>query len=108
MKIAVVGSRKIHIDDIGKYLPTCDEIVTGGAEGVDRLAMEYAEKEKIRLTVFLPEYTKYKRGAPIVRNRQIVDYSDKVIAFWDGSSKGTLSVIEYAKRTGKSIEVIMI
>ena len=44
MKIAVVGSRKIHIDDIGKYLPTCDEIVTGGAEGVDRLAMEYAER----------------------------------------------------------------
>lgn len=108
MRIAIVGSRKIHIEDIGKYIPECDEIVTGGAEGVDRLAMEYAEREKIRLTVFLPEYSRYKRGAPIVRNKQIVDYSDKVIAFWNGSSKGTLSVIEYAERTGKSIEVIMI
>ena len=36
----------------------------------------------------------------IVRNKEIVDYADKIIAFWDGASKGTLSVIKYAEKNG--------
>jgi len=42
-----------------------------------------------------------------VRNKVIVDYADKIIAFWDGKSKGTLSVIEYAKKTGKPCEIVI-
>ena len=64
-------------------------------------------KGGIKLTVFAPAYEKYGRAAPIVRNRQIVEYSDRIIAFWDGSSRTTLSVIRYAKRIGKPCEVIL-
>lgn len=46
-------------------------------------------------------------AAPILRNKQIVDCADKIIAFWDGSSKGTLSVIKYAKKVGKACEIIL-
>ena len=56
---------------------------------------------------FLPEYDKYGRAAPIVRNKKIVDYADKIIAFWDGQSKGTCSVIEYARKAGKPCEVVI-
>ena len=107
MKIAVIGSRNIKEADIGRYISEGDEIVSGGATGVDTCAAEYASKNGIRLTVFLPEYERYGRAAPIVRNKQIVDYADKVIAFWDGSSRGTLSVIKYAEKTGKKCEVIL-
>ena len=41
-----------------------------------------------------------------MRNKQIVDYADKVIVFWNGASKGTQSVIEYAQKTGKQCEII--
>ena len=107
MKIAVVGSRDIHTVDIGKYLPFCDEIISGGAEGVDACAADYARKNGIKLTVFLPQYRRYGRAAPIVRNKEIVDYADKVIAFWNGSSRGTLSVIKYAEKKQKPCEIIL-
>ena len=107
MKIAIVGSRSISAVDIGAYLSNEDEIISGGAVGIDTCAAEYAEKNGLRLTVFLPQYERYGRAAPIIRNKAIVDHADRIIAFWDGKSTGTLSVIKYAKKTGKPCEVII-
>lgn len=107
MRIAIVGSRKLTLKNISAYIPDCDEIVSGGAKGIDTCAAEYARKNSIKLTEFLPNYQKYGRAAPIRRNEEIVDYADKVIAFWDGHSKGTLSVIKYAEKTGKECRVIL-
>ncbi len=87
MKIAVVGSRDVIVDDIGRYLSDGGEIVSGGAIGVDSCAAEYAKEKGLKLTVFLLQYERYGRAAPIVRNKKIVDYADKVIAFWNGNSK---------------------
>ena len=108
MRIAVVGSRSILSVNIAKYVSECEEIVSGGAVGVDACAAEYAKKKGIKLTEFLPQYERYGRAAPVVRNKEIVDYANKVIVFWYGSSKGALSVIQYAKRAGKAYEVILV
>ena len=107
MKIAVVGSREINEINIEKYVTVNDEIVSGGANGVDKIAAMYAIKNGIKLTEFLPKYNLYGRAAPIIRNKEIVDYADKVIVFWNGKSKGALSVIEYAKKIGKQCEVVL-
>lgn len=107
MKVAIVGSRSIAITDMSMYISDGDEIVSGGAIGVDSCAAEYAKKKGLKLTVFLPQYERYGRAATIVRNKKIVEYSDKIIAFWDGSSKGTLSVIKYAEKMGKLCEIIL-
>ena len=107
MKIAVVGSRNISSINLKEYIGYGDEIVSGGAKGVDACAAEYARENGIKLYEFLPDYEQYGRAAPIVRNREIVDYADRVIVFWDGSSKGTLSVINYAKKIGKDHTVII-
>ena len=107
MKIAVIGSRNITVTDLSIYISDCDEIVSGGAKGVDSCAAEYAEKIGVPLTVFLPQYDRYGRAAPIVRNKEIVNYADKVVAFWDGKSKGTLSVIKYAQKSEKPCEIIL-
>ena len=106
MKIAIIGSRSLSPDNIGNYIQENDEIVSGGAKGVDACAAEYAKSKGLKLTLFLPQYKLYGKAAPIIRNKQIVDYADKVIAFWDGHSKGTLSVIKYAEKVGKPCEVI--
>ncbi len=110
MKIAVVGSRNAEIngDKLEKYFAEAREIVSGGARGVDSCAADYAAKHKIKLTEFLPNYKLYGRAAPIVRNKEIVDYADKVLVFWDGKSKGSLSVIKYAEKAGKMCQIIMI
>ena len=107
MKVAVIGSRGISAVDIGIHISDGDEIVSGGAVGIDSCAAEYAEKNGLKLTVFLPQYERYGRAAPIIRTKLIVEYADKIVAFWDGKSKGTLSVINYAKKIGKPCEIIL-
>ena len=71
-------------------------------------ARKYALANSIKLTEFLPDYEKYKRGAPLKRNMQIIEYADVVIAFWDGKSKGTKFVIDNCNKTGKEVTVIII
>ena len=101
MKIAVIGSRGITKIDLGKYLPEgTTEIVSGGAKGVDTCAAQYARANGLKLTEFLPDYETYGRGAPLVRNEQIVDYCDKLIAFWDGKSTGTVYTVKACVRKG--------
>lgn len=108
MKLAVVGSRNLTYIALDDYISeNVDEIVSGGAVGVDSCASEYARAHGIKLTEFLPQYEKYGRAAPIVRNKQIVEYADKIIIFWNGNSKGTLSVIKYAEKINKPFEVIL-
>ena len=90
MKIAIIGSRNLTVDNLGKYLPEgVTEIVSGGAQGIDTCAREYANANGIKLTEFLPEYEKYGKGAPLRRNLLIIDYADEIFAFWDGASSGT-------------------
>lgn len=107
MKIAIIGSRNVTVKNMEEYAHQADEIVSGGAKGVDACAAAYAREHGIKLTEILPEYERYGRAAPIVRNREIVDYADEVVAFWDGKSKGTLSVINYAKKANKKCLVVM-
>ena len=106
MKVAIVGSRSIRIDDLAPYIPKeTTEIVSGGASGVDTCAKDYAISHKIKLTEFLPNYERYGKAAPIKRNSQIVNYADEVIAFWDGKSHGTKHVLDLCKKLGKEITV---
>jgi predicted Rossmann fold nucleotide-binding protein DprA/Smf involved in DNA uptake len=109
MKIAVVGSR--DFDDfemleveLKKYIP--DEIISGGAKEADALAEKYAKKHNIPIKIFKPDWRKYKRGAGLVRNKQIVENADIVVAFWDGASKGTKFTIDYAKKLNKEVIVV--
>ena len=108
MKIAIVGSRGVSQIDIGIYVSSEDEIVSGGAKGVDQCAADYAKRNGLMLTEFLPQYERYGRAAPIKRNEEIVKYCDKIIAFWDGKSRGTQSVLKYAEKLGKECQIILV
>ena len=112
MRLAIVGSRKIKDIDLREFLRDMNEqpdvIISGGANGIDTLAAEYAVKNGIELIVIRPDYDKYGRAATHIRNTQIVEQSDAVLAIWDGESRGTLSTINSAKRLRKEIKVVKI
>lgn len=109
MPLAIIGSRDCPAVDIEAYLDEVpDAIVSGGAKGADTCAREFAERKGIKIIEFLPDYKRYGRSAPLVRNRQIIDCCDEVLAFWDGKSKGTKYTIDYAKKMGKPVRVIRI
>ncbi len=106
MKIAVIGSRGLHVDHLEDYLPEgVTEIVSGGARGIDACAKDYALRHGLKLTEFLPEYEKYGRGAPLRRNITIIEYADFVLAFWDGRSRGTKYVIDNCKKRNIPVAV---
>lgn len=109
MPLAIIGSRDCPAVDIEEYLDEMpDAIVSGGAKGADTYAREFAEKKGIRLIEHLPDYAKYGRAAPLVRNRLIIDDCDKVLAFWDGKSKGTKYAIDYVKKMGKPVRIVQL
>ena len=106
MKIAIIGSRGLHVNDLEKYLPeNVTEIVSGGARGIDSDARAYAQAHGIQLKEFLPEYEKYGRSAPLKRNLLIIEYADVVLAFWDGHSRGTKYVIDHCREMGVPVKV---
>lgn len=106
MKVAVIGSRGLKVSNLEQYLPDgVSEIISGGAKGVDTSAREYALSHGIKLTEFLPEYKKYGQSAPLKRNIQIIEAADVVLAFWDGSSRGTKYVIDNCNK--RNIPVIV-
>ena len=106
MKLAIIGSRTLVVDNLDSYLPeNITEIVSGGAKGIDQCARKYALSNNIPLKEFLPDYSKYGRTAPLKRNLQIVEYADEVLAFWDGHSTGTIYTLKEAHRQQKRIHV---
>jgi len=107
MRVAVVGSRSLQIQDWENYLPpNTNEIISGGARGIDQSIGAYARSHGIALKEFLPEYGKYGRRAPLLRNISIIENADLVLAFWDGKSRGTKFVIDICKAQGVPLRVI--
>ena len=108
MKVAIIGSRNLQVQDLGMYMPEgVTEIVSGGARGIDRCAARYAHTHGLKLTEFLPDYEAYGRGAPLKRNLQIIDYADMVLAFWDGKSTGTVYTIRKCRAAGKPVKIFV-
>lgn len=109
MKIAIIGSRNIENINIDSFIPEyITEIISGGAKGVDMIAKKYALSNNINFCEILPDYQRYKKGAPLIRNVEIIESADEVIAFWDGVSKGTKFVINECKKRKKKITVYII
>ncbi len=107
MKLAIIGSRGLGVKDLTPYLPAgITEIVSGGARGIDSCAREWALAHNIPLKEFLPDYASHGRRAPLLRNHDIVNYADALIAFWDGKSGGTAYTIRIAKERGIPVTVL--
>ena len=111
-KIAVVGSR--DFDDYTLFESVMDDFlrdkgqvlfVSGGANGADKLAEEYAKVHDIEIIIYKAEWKRYGRGAGFVRNKKIWDESDMGIAFWDGKSKGTQHSFKLAEKMGKALVI---
>ena len=114
MKLAVVGSRTFNDYDLLKNkLIQINErvpitlIISGGAHGADKLAEKWAAENKIETLIFLPDWKKYGKSAGFIRNKDIIQACDAVVAFWDGKSKGTKHMIQLAHKHGLQVRTFM-
>lgn len=109
MRAAVIGSRNLLVDNIESYIPEeVTEIISGGAKGIDECAKDFALKNGVKLKIYLPEYNKYGKAAPLKRNFAIIEEADIVIALWDGKSKGTKNAINIAEKLNKPLKIYII
>lgn len=113
MKIIIAGSRyfndyKLLKSTISEYLEQLDdvEIVSGGAKGADKLGELFANENNYKLIIFPADWS-IGKGAGFIRNKQMADYGDALIAFWDGQSKGTKMMIELAKKMNLKVNVVL-
>lgn len=113
LKCAIIGGRdfddydfmKKMLDEKFDNLSFVECIVSGGAKGADTLAEGYAKDIGRPMVVYRPDYKKFGRAAPFIRNSEIVEHSDIVYAFWDGRSNGTRDALNKAKELGKIIYI---
>ena len=111
MQVAVIGSR--GFDDyelVSKTLSNIDItlLISGGAKGSDSLGERYANENNIETLIFKPDWEKHGKAAGMIRNTDIVNNAELIIAFWDEISKGTKDSITKAKKLGKKILVVNI
>lgn len=110
MRLAIIGSREYpdlqEVADFVKALPDGTVIVSGGAKGVDTAAAEAARARGLEVVEFRPNYKLHGRGATFIRNREILENCDAVVAFWDGRSRGTKFTIDTAERMKKPLEIV--
>jgi predicted Rossmann fold nucleotide-binding protein DprA/Smf involved in DNA uptake len=108
MKLMIVGSRNITDFDLSQYIPTdVDAVISGGAEGIDSLAEQYADLHHLSKYILRPRYDLYGRAAPLKRNEQMVDFADAVLIIWNQESKGTKYTLDYAQKHGKPVTLIL-
>jgi len=82
------------------------EIVSGKARGADTLGERFAEERGMRIKEFPANWSRDGSAAGPIRNRQMANYADALIAFHDGRSRGTAHMIQVARDLGLKVRVI--
>lgn len=116
VKIIIAGSRgitdKSFVAGVIEMNPICPpehitEIVSGHCpRGVDAIAEEIAQELDIPVQAFPANWDKYGRQAGPIRNQEMAEYADGLIAIWDGKSRGTKNMIIKAHAVSIPVYVV--
>lgn len=82
-------------------------IISGGARGADKLGERYARERGYDLEVYPAKWEEYGKKAGYLRNRQMANNANALIAFWDGKSRGTNHMINTAKYLNLQVSVVL-
>lgn len=106
MKVIIAGGRDFDnyqylSNTINNLNITISEIVCGGARGADSLGEIWAKRNGIPVKYFYPDWNRYGKAAGPIRNQEMAEYADFLIAFWDKKSQGTKNMIDTMISCGK-------
>lgn len=115
IKLAVIGSRSFADKErlfkvLDNSYDRIEMIVSGGANGADSLAQQWAKERGFPCMVYYARWKdkegNHDKGAGFRRNNYIIKTADKVLCFWDGISRGTAHSIETAEKMGKPVVIL--
>ena len=115
-KVIIAGSRgfsnyKLLREQCNKFLREKRKtsniiVVSGHARGADTLGEKYAQDEGFTLEIYPAQWKKFGKRAGYRRNEQMAEVADSLIAFWDGSSKGTKHMIDIMNEKNLLVRVV--
>lgn len=111
MRVIIAGSRTANRDDVAEALVRCPfaprirEVVSGTAAGADTHGEALAQQSGIPVKRFPADWARYGRRAGHLRNVQMAENADALIAVWDGKSPGTRDMIRVARRFALQVYV---
>lgn len=115
-KLIVAGGRDFNDSELlakclcelsdGIYADKAISIVSGMAKGADSLGYLFAIQRNVVKYQFPADWNQYGKSAGMICNKQMGDFADGLLAFWDGKSRGTKQMIEYMRSLGKPVHII--
>ena len=109
ISVLVIGSRSISAFDLSTYIPRdCGRILCYQEKGIGSVAEQYARYHGIRVETTEPDREQHGQGELSEQDIEMVAMADLVVAVWDGKSRGTKEIADYARKTGKLVKVITV
>ena len=113
MKTIIAGGRDIDDFNLVKEAVKesgfeITEVVSGKAAGADTLGEQWAEKNGVPVKEFPADWELHGKSAGPIRNREMVQYAEALIALWDGQSRGTSNMIQNARAYGLEVHIRMV
>jgi len=114
MKLIIAGSRTLSSDSLVHAAITLhninqgeiEEVVSGCAKGIDTSGAEYAANVGKIVKSMPADWNKHGRSAGYIRNSEMANYGDALLAIWDGHSKGTQNMISEMEKLGKPVYIM--
>lgn len=113
MKVIIAGGRDftnyaLVEEAIKRSAFEITQVVSGNAKGVDTLGEVWALANNVPVEAFPADWAAHGRAAGPIRNREMADYADALIAIWDGESKGTANMIQQARNKHLNIFIYLV
>lgn len=117
MNLIIAGSRTLSPDpksiyECLYYLHKCpfliEQVVSGGASGVDKYAEYFAKEYKLDIKIFKADWVTHGKAAGPIRNKQMAEYADALLLIWDGESRGSANMKKEMLKLNKPIYEVII
>jgi hypothetical protein len=110
MRTIIAGSRDgIKRIDLDKALQECGwtptVVISGMARGADTLGEDWANENGIPIEQYPADWASYGKSAGFIRNKEMANHAEALIALWDGESRGTRHMVACATVAGLLIHV---
>lgn len=86
--------------EICPFVKQITTIVSGTAKGIDTYGELYVFTWDLEVVKFPADWARYGRGAGHIRNKEMADFAEALVAVWDGKSPGTKNMIANARKLG--------
>jgi len=106
MNVIIAGSRTASKRDVWNALCQCpwtNEIscvISGCAQGADTIGASWAKWKSLPVIEMPADWKTHGRSAGMIRNKDMLNIADALIAVWNGQSMGTKNMISIAKKKG--------